>query len=203
MSISRFAPDSGRVRILHDLGTDIGGRDVVLVEDIVDTGLTLAYLTSQLAARGPAHALDACALLDRPGAPHRPAGAATTAASSWSTIRPRLRTARPRPVPQPARTSSPATATSSSTRPTLRRRPVPTGRPDRPEAGGRVTDAGPERRSCDPPVADRCTRRGADEPAHRAPARRRAAPGSFRSSSAHPRRPRSSTRCRAWRRRGR
>ena len=48
ISISRFAPDSGRVKILHDLGTDIGGRDVVLVEDIVDTGLTLAYLTSQL-----------------------------------------------------------------------------------------------------------------------------------------------------------
>ena len=45
ISISRFAPDSGRVKILHDLGTDIGGRDVVLVEDIVDTGLTLAYLT--------------------------------------------------------------------------------------------------------------------------------------------------------------
>ena len=48
MSISRFAPDSGRVKILHDLATDIGGRDVVLVEDIVDTGLTLAYLVGQL-----------------------------------------------------------------------------------------------------------------------------------------------------------
>jgi hypoxanthine phosphoribosyltransferase len=65
MSISRFAPDSGRVKILHDLDSDIGGRDVVLVEDIVDTGLTLAYLLTQLWARGPRR-LATCALLDRP-----------------------------------------------------------------------------------------------------------------------------------------
>jgi hypoxanthine phosphoribosyltransferase len=65
MSISRFAPGSGRVRILHDLGCDIEGRDVVVVEDIVDTGLTLAYLMGQLAARGPRR-LYACTLLDRP-----------------------------------------------------------------------------------------------------------------------------------------
>jgi hypoxanthine phosphoribosyltransferase len=66
MSISRFAPDSGRVKILHDLECDITGRDVVLVEDIVDTGLTLAYLIGQLSARGP-NRLSTCALLDRPG----------------------------------------------------------------------------------------------------------------------------------------
>lgn len=65
MSISRFAPDSGRVRILHDLGVDITGRDVVIVEDIVDTGLTLAYLRSQLAMREP-RSLSTCAFLDRP-----------------------------------------------------------------------------------------------------------------------------------------
>lgn len=64
MSISRFAPDTGRVKILHDLQTDIGGRDVVIVEDIVDTGLTLAYLCSQLASRNPRH-LSTCAFLDR------------------------------------------------------------------------------------------------------------------------------------------
>jgi hypoxanthine phosphoribosyltransferase len=66
ISISRFAPDSGRVKILHDLDTDIGGRDVVLVEDIVDTGLTVAYLTNQLEMREP-RTLGTCALLDRPG----------------------------------------------------------------------------------------------------------------------------------------
>jgi hypoxanthine phosphoribosyltransferase len=66
MSISRFAPDSGRVRILQDLTTDITGRDVVLVEDIVDTGLTLAYLIGQLEGRGP-RSVSACALLDRSG----------------------------------------------------------------------------------------------------------------------------------------
>jgi len=65
ISISRFAPDSGRVKILHDLACDIGGRDVVLVEDIVDTGLTLAYLVGQLLAREPRR-LSTCALLDRP-----------------------------------------------------------------------------------------------------------------------------------------
>jgi hypoxanthine phosphoribosyltransferase len=65
IGISRFAPDSGRVKILHDLDCDITGRDVVLVEDIVDTGLTLAYLTGQLEARAP-RTLSACALLDRP-----------------------------------------------------------------------------------------------------------------------------------------
>ena len=65
ISISRFAPDSGRVKILHDLSTDIGGRDVVVVEDMVDTGLTLAYLLGQLADRGPRR-LSACTLLDRP-----------------------------------------------------------------------------------------------------------------------------------------
>jgi hypoxanthine phosphoribosyltransferase len=65
IAISRFAPDSGRVKILHDIDSDIGGRDVVLVEDIVDTGLTLAYLTGQLRERGP-KTLSTCALLDRP-----------------------------------------------------------------------------------------------------------------------------------------
>ncbi|HEX4490489.1 MAG TPA: phosphoribosyltransferase family protein [Acidimicrobiia bacterium] len=64
ISISRFAPDSGRVRITQDVQMDIAGRDVVIVEDLVDTGLTLAYLSTQLRARDPRR-LDACALLDR------------------------------------------------------------------------------------------------------------------------------------------
>lgn len=65
IAISRYAPDSGRVRILHDVGTELAGRDVVIVEDLVDTGLTLAYLLEHLRARDPAR-LDVCALLDRP-----------------------------------------------------------------------------------------------------------------------------------------
>lgn len=65
MEISRFAPDSGRVRILHDITIDIAGRDVVVVEDIVDTGLTLTYLLGQLTTRMP-RTLSACTLLDRP-----------------------------------------------------------------------------------------------------------------------------------------
>jgi hypoxanthine phosphoribosyltransferase len=65
ISISRFAPDTGRVKILHDLALDISGRDVVLVEDIVDTGLTLAYLLGQLGDREP-RKLSTCTMLDRP-----------------------------------------------------------------------------------------------------------------------------------------
>jgi len=64
MAISHFAPDSGRVRIVKDLEGDIAGRNVILVEDVVDTGLTLTYLLRQLSARGPA-SLEVCALLDR------------------------------------------------------------------------------------------------------------------------------------------
>jgi hypoxanthine phosphoribosyltransferase len=64
MAISSYAPDTGRVRILQDLDVDIFGRDVVLVEDIVDTGLTLHYLLGELGRRQP-RSLEACALLDR------------------------------------------------------------------------------------------------------------------------------------------
>jgi len=65
IAISRFAADSGRVRIVQDLALDIGGLDVVVVEDIVDTGLTLAYLLGRLAERNPRR-LEVCTLLDRP-----------------------------------------------------------------------------------------------------------------------------------------
>ena len=64
MSITHYAPDSGRVRIIKDLDIDISGRDVVLVEDIVDTGLTLTYLLGELERRGP-RSVAACALLDK------------------------------------------------------------------------------------------------------------------------------------------
>ena len=65
IAISRYAPDSGRVRILKDLEADVAGRDVIVVEDIVDTGLTLSYLIRQLESRAPRR-VDVCTLLDRP-----------------------------------------------------------------------------------------------------------------------------------------
>jgi hypoxanthine phosphoribosyltransferase len=67
MSISRYggaAESLGRVRIVKDLDHDIGGRDVIVVEDIVDTGLTLSYLISVLDSREPA-SVEVCALLDK------------------------------------------------------------------------------------------------------------------------------------------
>ena len=57
---------SGVVRILKDLDAAIEGRDVLIVEDIVDSGLTLSYLRKTLAARGAA-SLEVCALLVREG----------------------------------------------------------------------------------------------------------------------------------------
>jgi hypoxanthine phosphoribosyltransferase len=57
---------SGVVRILKDLDAPIEGRDVLIVEAIVDSGLTLSYLQRALSARGPA-SLEICALLTKPG----------------------------------------------------------------------------------------------------------------------------------------
>ena len=56
---------SGVVRILKDLDASIEGRNVLIVEDIVDSGLTLHYLLRNLAARGPA-SVEVCALLTKP-----------------------------------------------------------------------------------------------------------------------------------------
>ncbi len=56
---------SGVVRILKDLDAPIEGRDVLIVEDIVDSGLTLSYLLRTLKARDPA-TLEVCALLTKP-----------------------------------------------------------------------------------------------------------------------------------------
>jgi hypoxanthine phosphoribosyltransferase len=57
---------SGIVRILKDLEIDLTDRDVLIVEDIVDSGLTLAYLQRNLAARGP-RSIETCALLVKEG----------------------------------------------------------------------------------------------------------------------------------------
>ena len=67
MALSRYgdATESmGRVRIVKDLEQDVGGRDVIVVEDIVDTGLTLSYLISVIQSRQPA-SVEVCALLDK------------------------------------------------------------------------------------------------------------------------------------------
>ena len=69
MAVSSYggaSESSGAVRILKDLDQSIEGVHVLLVEDIVDTGLTLNYLLENLRARGPA-TLKVCTLLDKPG----------------------------------------------------------------------------------------------------------------------------------------
>ncbi len=64
LAISSYAPGTGRVRLVKDLDADVTGRDVVLVEDVVDTGLTLAYVRHVVEARG-ARRVRVCTMLDR------------------------------------------------------------------------------------------------------------------------------------------
>ena len=68
MAVSSYGSStdsSGVVRILKDLDTSVSGRDVLIVEDIIDSGLTLQYLLRNLRARDPA-SLEVCALLTKP-----------------------------------------------------------------------------------------------------------------------------------------
>jgi hypoxanthine phosphoribosyltransferase len=68
MAVSSYAKgttSSGEVRVLKDLDTPLDGRHVLIVEDIVDTGLTLSYLQDALRARGPKSLRTAC-LLSKP-----------------------------------------------------------------------------------------------------------------------------------------
>ena len=70
MAVSSYGSgtqSSGVVRILKDLDTDITGRHVLIVEDIIDTGLTLSWLVANLASRGPA-SVEICTLLRKPEA---------------------------------------------------------------------------------------------------------------------------------------
>ncbi|MDZ4180345.1 MAG: hypoxanthine phosphoribosyltransferase [Coriobacteriia bacterium] len=65
MAISSYGPGStGSVRITKDLDDSIAGADVLVIEDIIDTGLTLNYILKMLRARGPA-SLEVCTLLDK------------------------------------------------------------------------------------------------------------------------------------------
>ncbi len=68
MAVSSYGSStdsSGVVRILKDLDTEIEGRHVLIVEDIIDSGLTLSYLLKNLRTRKPA-SLEVCALLTKP-----------------------------------------------------------------------------------------------------------------------------------------
>jgi hypoxanthine phosphoribosyltransferase len=68
MAVSSYGSQtdsSGVVRIMKDLDAPIEGRDVLIVEDIIDSGLTLHYLMRSLKARNPA-SLEVCALLTKP-----------------------------------------------------------------------------------------------------------------------------------------
>src|SRR3954468_7255055 len=74
MAVSSYGSgtkSSGVVRILKDLDTDISGRDVLIVEDIIDTGLTLSWLVSNLNSRGPA-SVEILTLLRKPEALQMP-----------------------------------------------------------------------------------------------------------------------------------
>ncbi len=66
MAVSSYGPAvaSGAVRITKDLDEDVSGRPVLVVEDIIDTGLTLNYLLGVLRARGP-ESIEVCVLLDK------------------------------------------------------------------------------------------------------------------------------------------
>ena len=64
LALSTFLPDSGRVRLTRDLSIDVTGRDVLLVEGVVDTGFRLDYLRRHLASHGAAE-VRVCTLFDR------------------------------------------------------------------------------------------------------------------------------------------
>jgi hypoxanthine phosphoribosyltransferase len=66
MAVSPYAPGiGGAVRVTKDLSDDVAGASVILVEDVVDTGLTVNYVYSLLKARG-AKRVEICSLLDKP-----------------------------------------------------------------------------------------------------------------------------------------
>jgi hypoxanthine phosphoribosyltransferase len=64
LAVSPYAEGTGRVRIVKDLDLDLAERAVVLVEDVVDTGLTTTYLLGELRRRG-ARSVEVCALVDK------------------------------------------------------------------------------------------------------------------------------------------
>jgi len=65
IELAGYGEDDGGIRFLKDLNTEIEGRDVLLVDAVIDTGLTMHYLAKSLALRGPA-SLHIVTLFDRP-----------------------------------------------------------------------------------------------------------------------------------------
>ncbi len=105
MAVSSYGAStrsSGVVRIVKDLDIDLGGRHVILVEDIIDSGLTLRYLRKTLQARGPA-SLEVCALFVREGNVARRCRPPLRRLPHPAGIRHRLWPRRGRAVPEPAR----------------------------------------------------------------------------------------------------
>jgi hypoxanthine phosphoribosyltransferase len=65
LALSAYSPGAAKVRVLKDLDRDVEGEDVVIVADIVDTGLSIRYAVDLVEARGARH-VRVCSLLDRP-----------------------------------------------------------------------------------------------------------------------------------------
>ena len=103
MAISSYGSgtkSSGVVRILKDLSTDISGVDVLVVEDIIDTGLTLSYLISNLMSRSPA-SLKVMAAFRKPEAQRVRGRRGLRRLRHPQRVRGRLRPGLQRPLPQP------------------------------------------------------------------------------------------------------
>jgi hypoxanthine phosphoribosyltransferase len=64
LQVTAFSEGTGRVRIAKDVDTDLAGRDVVLVDAVLDTGLTVSYLLQELQGRSP-RSLEVCVLVDK------------------------------------------------------------------------------------------------------------------------------------------
>ena len=104
MAISSYGSStdsSGVVRILKDLNETIEGRDVLVVEDIIDSGLTLSYLLRTLQAREP-NSLEVCALLTKPSRRKIENQVPVRGLRDTGRVRDRLRARLRRALPQPA-----------------------------------------------------------------------------------------------------
>ena len=100
---------SGVVRLLKDLDTDITGRHVLIVDEIIDTGLTLSWLINNLGSRNAA-SVEICTLLRKPEALTMPVEREVHRLGHPQRVRRRLRPRLPAEVPQPARHRHPRAA---------------------------------------------------------------------------------------------